>query len=211
MIKRILKITLLLAMAFTISAGMSGCKSKKKLAREQAAAEYASKVEQAKKDLLSIINDEGGMSLEEKESKLQRVKDMNLNEPEILALIRQAEDVIAAEKEALRKKWEEERKKQLESSKLSLADYFALVAGASTIDNANQKIGEALGLFETPDAPVLIIISEEGDIVDYDRPTTARKYLEYLKDQKKNLNEIKNIEYNENGKIKLLELIKKDY
>ena len=46
---------------------------------------------------------------------------------------------------------------------------------------------------------------------DYDRPTTARKYLEYLKDQKKNLNEIGEIEYDEDGKIKLLELIKKDY
>lgn len=211
MIKRILKIMFLLALAFSFSAGISGCKSKKKLAREQAAAEYASKVEQAKKDLLSIINDEGNMSLEEKERKLQAVKDLNLNEPEILALIRQAEEAIAAEKEAIRKKWEEEQKKKMESSKLSLADYFALVAGASSVDAANQKINEALGLFAAPDTPVLIIISEEGEIVDYDRPTTAKKYLEYLKDQKKNLNEIKNIEYDDNGKIKLLELIKKDY
>ena len=197
--------------ALSIGSGISGCKSKKKLAREQAAAEYASKVESAKKDLLSIINDEGNMSLQAKESKLKRVKDMNLNEPEILKLIRQAEEVIEAEKEAMRRKWEEENKKKTEALSLTLSDYFALVAGASSVENANLKINEALKLFAGPDTPVLIIISKEGDLVDYDRPTTAKKYLEYLKDQKKNLNEIDNIEYDDNGKIKLLELIKKDY
>lgn len=211
MIKRILKITFLLMMALSIGTGMAGCKSKKKLAREQAAAEYARNVETAKQDLLSIINDEGNMSLQQKESKLQRVKDMNLNEPEILALIRDAEEAIAAEKEALRKKEEEENRKKTEATSLSLGDYFALVAGASSVEQANMKINEALKLFASPDTPVLIIISQEGDMTDYDRPTTAKKYLEYLKDQKKNLNEIGNIEYDPNGKIKLLELIKKDY
>ena len=211
MIKRILKITFLLMIAFSISAGMAGCKSKKKLAREQAAAEYASKVEQAKKDLLSIINDEGNMSLKEKEAKLQRVKDMNLNEPEILALIRQAEEVIAAEKEAIRKKEEEEARKKQEATSLSLGDYFAMITGASSIDAANQKINDALKLFASPETPVLIVIHEENGEKDYDEPTTAKRYLEYLKDQKKNLNSIGEIEYDANGKIKLLELIKKDY
>ena len=211
MIQRILKLSFLLMIAMSIGMGMSGCKSKKKLAREQAAAEYAIKVETAKKDLLSIINDEGNMSLQQKESKLQRVKDMNLNEAEILALIREAEEVIKAEKEAIRRKQEEENRKKLEASSMSLYDYFALIAGAASVDKANQKINEALKLFGSPDTPVLIIISQEGDIVDYDKPTTAKKYLDYLKDQKKNLNEIGNIEYDDNGKIKLLELIKKDY
>ena len=211
MIQRILKLSFLLMIAMSIGMGMSGCKSKKKLAREQAAAEYAIKVETAKKDLLSIINDEGNMSLQQKESKLQRVKDMNLNEAEILALIREAEEVIKAEKEAIRRKQEEENRKKLEASSMSLDDYFALIAGAASVDKANQKINEALKLFGSPDTPVLIIISQEGDIVDYDKPTTAKKYLDYLKDQKKNLNEIGNIEYDGNGKIKLLELIKKDY
>ncbi|MEE4256961.1 MAG: hypothetical protein V2I47_07980 [Bacteroidales bacterium] len=210
MIKQILKITFLMMIAVSLGSGMSGCKSKKKLAREQAAAEYAKKVETARQDLLSIINDDN-MSLNDKKSKLQRVKDMNLNEPEILALIREAEQVIADQEEEMRRKWEEENKKNDEAMSLSLADYFALVAGASSIENANKKINEALSLFESPNTPVLIIISQDGDLKDYDRPTTAKKYLEYLKDQKKNLNEIDNIEYNDNGKIKLLELIKKDY
>lgn len=210
MIKRILKFAFLLIIAVSLGSGMSGCKSKKKLAREKAAAEYASKVESAKQELLAIINDEGNMSLAEKESKLQKVKDMNLNDPEVLTLIRQAEEAIEAEREAMRKKWEEDKNKP-DATTLSLADYFALIAGASSVENANIKISEALNLFESPDAPVLIIISQEGDIVDYDRPTTAKKYLEYLKDQKKNLNEIAKIEYNDSGKIKLLELIKKDY
>jgi hypothetical protein len=178
MIKRIAKLSLLLVIAVSLGSGMTACKSKKKLAREQAAAEYASKVESAKKDLLSIINDEGNMSLEQKESKLQRVKDMNLNEPEILALIRQAEEVIDAEKEARRKKWEEENQKKNEVVSLSLDDHFAMIAGASSIDNANMKINEALKLFEGPNTPVIIIISKEGGIVDYDRPTTAKKYME---------------------------------
>lgn len=211
MIKRIAKISLILVMAIGLGSGMTGCKNKEKLAREQAAAEYAKKVESAKKDLLSIINDEGNMSLEQKEAKLQRVKDMNLNEPEILVLTRQAEEAIQAEKEALRLKWEQENNKKNEAVSLSLDDHFAMIAGASSIDNANIKINEALKLFEGPNTPVLIIISKEGDMVDYDRPTTAKKYMEYLKDQKKNLNEIDNIEYDANGKIKLLELIKKDY
>jgi hypothetical protein len=210
MIKRIMKITFLLMIAVSLGSGVAGCKSKKKLAREQAAAEYARQVETAKQDLLSIINDDN-MSLQEKESKLQRVKDMNLNEPEILALIRQAEEVIEEEKAEMRRKWEEENRKKTEAMSLSLADYFALIAGASSVDNANIKINEALKLFASPDTPVLIIISQEGDLVDYDRPTTAKMYLEYLKDQKKNLNEIEKIEYDDNGKIKLLELIKKDY
>jgi hypothetical protein len=211
MIKKALRMSFLLLIALTMASGMGACKSKKKLAREQAAAEYARNVETARQDLLSIINDEGGMSLQEKERKLKKVKDMNLNEPEILALIRDAERVIENEKEALRKQAEEEAKKKTGVAKLSLDEYFALIAGAPGIDFANLKISEALKLFASPETPVLIIISQEGGITDYDKPTTAKKYLEYLKDQKKNLNVIGNIEYDANGKIKLLELIKKDY
>jgi hypothetical protein len=48
----------------------------------------------------------------------------------------------------------------------------------------------------------------EGETKDYDRPTTIRRYLEYLKDQKKNMNAVHNIQYDASGKITELELIK---
>jgi hypothetical protein len=69
-------------------------------------------------------------------------------------------------------------------------------------------INESLGLFSSPDAPVLIIISKSGSIVDYDRPTTIRNYLNYLKDTKNNINRVEKISYDDKGKIKELELYK---
>ena len=205
------KIPFIIMIAMLVGIGMGGCKSQKKLAREQAAAEYAQKVEQAKKNLTAIINDDGSMTLEEKESLLRETKRMNLNEPEILSMIQEAEDVIAAERaeaERLRKEAEAAKKAVLSTSE-QLDKYFREIANAPSVDVANQKIKEATQMFASPQTPVLIIVSREGDIVDYDRPTTIAKYLNYLKDQKKNINAIENIGTDENGKIVELELIKK--
>jgi len=203
------KIPLIILIALLVSVGMGGCKSQKKLAREQAAAEYAQKVEQAKKNLAAIINDDGSMTIEEKERLLRETKAMNLNEPEILSMIQEAEDVIAAEKaEAERLRKEAAKKAELSVSE-KLDKYFREIAFAPTVDVANQKISEAVNMFASPQTPVLIIISREGDIVDYDRPTTISKYLNYLKDQKKITNAIENVGTDENGKIVELELIKK--
>jgi len=55
---------------------------------------------------------------------------------------------------------------------------------------------------------VLIVISEENGQKDYDRPTTIRDYLNYLKDQKKNFNKISNIQFDGSGRITELELTK---
>ena len=175
---------------------------------KKAAEEYAQKVEQAKKNLTAIINDDN-MSLEEKERLLRETKAMNLNEPEILRMIQEAEDVIAAEKaEAERLRREAEKKTELTTAQ-KLENYFNEIAYAPSVAVANQKINEATQMFASPQTPVLIIIAREGDIVDYDRPTTINKYLNYLKDQKKNINAIENIGTDENGKIVELELIKK--
>ena len=202
------KVPIILMIAMLIAIGMGGCKSQKKLAREKAAAEYAQKVEQAKKNLTAIINDDN-MSLEEKERLLRETKAMNLNEPEILRMIQEAEDVIAAEKaEAERLRREAEKKVELTTAQ-KLENYFNEIAYAPSVAVANQKINEATQMFASPQTPVLIIIAREGDIVDYDRPTTINKYLNYLKDQKKNINAIENIGTDENGKIVELELIKK--
>ena len=202
------KIPFIILITMLIAIGMGGCKSQKKLAREQAAAEYAQKVDQAKKNLNAIINDET-MSIEEKERLLRETKAMNLNEPEILKMIQEAEDVIAAEKaEAERLKREAEKKAELTTGQ-KLEKYFNEIVYAPSVDVANQKINEATQMFASPQTPVLIIISREGDIVDYDRPTTINKYLNYLKDQKKNINAIESFDTDENGKIVELELIKK--
>ena len=79
----------------------------------------------------------------------------------------------------------------------------------SNADDANEKISEALDLFASPDVPVLIIIYHVGDIIDYDAPTTAVKYLNYIKDQKKVDVSVNNVKYDNNNKIVELELIKK--
>ena len=94
-------------------------------------------------------------------------------------------------------------------SKTSLSDYFAIIAAAPDAEVANEKIAEALKLFASPDVPVLIIVYQMGDIIDFDAPTTAEKYLNYIKDQKKVPVRVNNIKYDENDKITELELIKK--
>ncbi len=90
-----------------------------------------------------------------------------------------------------------------------LGDYFAAIANAPSIASANNSINEALNLFESPDALVLIVISEYNGNKDYDKPTTIREYLNYLKDQKKNINRVGELTLNRAGKIAELELYKK--
>lgn len=83
------------------------------------------------------------------------------------------------------------------------------VASSPDFATANDRISQTLQLFATPDVPVLIIISQAGGFNDYDRPTTIRKYLDYLKDQKNFNNRIEQVKYDSNGKITELELIKR--
>lgn len=91
-----------------------------------------------------------------------------------------------------------------------LSRYFSAIAASPTVTSANSSINEALGLFASPDVPVFIIIYQSASgQADYDEPTTAVKYLNYLKDQKKNPNNINNMKTNSEGKITELELIRK--
>lgn len=112
------------------------------------------------------------------------------------------------------KQMDDDAKRASESKSMTLSTklsgYFAAISSAPTVGSANSSINEALTLFASPGIPVFIIIyqSPSGE-VDYDEPTTAEKYLNYLKDQKKNLNNIKDIKTNASGKITELELIKK--
>lgn len=90
-----------------------------------------------------------------------------------------------------------------------LENYFNSVANAGNVSMANQSIQEALGMFSNQETPILIVIHEENGIKDYDEPTTIKKYLEYLKDTKKNLNYISDIRMDGSGKVSELELRRK--
>ena len=80
------------------------------------------------------------------------------------------------------------------------------IADASSVDYANRKINETMKFFAASDAPVFIVFYRENGVKDYDKPTTIEKYLNYIKDQKKNPNKIDKIIFNDQGKIEEIEL-----
>jgi hypothetical protein len=90
-----------------------------------------------------------------------------------------------------------------------LENYFNSISQSSNVDAANRTINEALGMFSNQATPVLIVIHEENGIKDYDEPTTITKYLNYLKDTKKNLNFISDIRLDGSGRVTELELRRK--
>lgn len=201
---------LIAMMALVTIGGTTSCSSKKKMAKK----EYEAKVEQAKKDLNAIIAEETQWTLEEQKSRIEEIETAALNNPEVDELIVKAKEKVIRLMAEEARAAEEERLRELEEQKkmkpvASLEDYFAIIAAAPDAETANEKIAEALKMFASPDVPVLIIIYHVGDIIDYDAPTTAEKYLNYIKDQKKVNVGVYNIKYDSNNKITELELIKK--
>ncbi len=91
----------------------------------------------------------------------------------------------------------------------SLNSYFSSIANASSTTAANRNIQEALKLFGSSDAPVLIIFYSANGQEDFDEPTTVTKYLNYLKDQGKNPHKVKELVLDSLGRVKELVLIKK--
>jgi hypothetical protein len=207
---KITTVMMVLLAAFITLGGTTSCKSKKQLAKEAAEAEYKSRVAEAVKDLTAILDDETLWSLEEKEARVQTIKDWNLQNAEVDDLLLQVEKKLARE----RAQKEEELRVLEDRERLSAADIvlgrnFNTIANASSVSQANRAISETLAMFESPNVPVLIIIKQNAGFNDYDRPTTIENYLNYLKDQKKATEKIHEIKYNANGKINELELIKK--
>lgn len=206
-----IKNILLLGMLLLITVGgTTSCKSKKKLAKQ----EYEAKLTQAKTDLNAIINGETQWTLEEQRARIEEIEKADFQDTEIDELIVKAKSAIDDKQAEAERIAEEERLRELESQKIieketSIEDYFAIIAAAPDAETANEKIAEAMQLFASPDVPVLIIIYHLGDIVDYDAPTTAEKYLNYIKDQKSVAVRVNNIKYDDNNKITELELIKK--
>jgi hypothetical protein len=160
--------------------GVFGCQSKKKAMQATNAAQEKAKLEQ--------------------EAALRKQREEE-------ALRKEAEERANREREA--KPVESEIKiKAPEASRLS--QYFEAIANSGNVSSANSSINEALGMFASRETPVLIVISEENGQKDYDRPTTIENYLNYLKDQKKNINSVSNLKMDASGKITEVEL-KKNY
>lgn len=211
---KITTVVLVLLAAFITLGGTTSCKSKKRLAKEAAEAEYKARVAEAVKDLTAILDDETVWTLEEKENRVKTIKDWNLQNAEVDDLLFQVEKKLARERAQAAQKAEEERIAAENAAKAKepknvLEKSFADIASAASTAQANRIINETLPLFASNSVPVLIIISQAGGFNDYDRPTTIEDYLNYVKDQKANRNRVSELEFNEAGKITEVVLIKK--
>jgi hypothetical protein len=158
------------------------------------------KIDAARADLLDMLLNKDDKSADELEAELAKIKAMNLGDKDINDLITKVEQKIAG----MRNKKNVPLKAQLENSFQGIAD----AAKAGNSDQVSALTRNTLQLFTSGDATVLIIISREGSIVDYDKPTTIKRYLEFIRDQKANRNTVDSYQL-DGGKIKELDLIKK--
>jgi len=162
----------------------------------------AQKIDVARAALYDLLLNKENKTADELEQALNPIKKQNLNDQEINDLIVRLEKKIA----------------DMRSGggnlpvKTQLENAFVAIANAGKTGNltqADNTIQKTLQYFSSDDAPVLIIISREGSTVDYDKPTTIKRYLNLLKDTKASKNDIDAIMTDANGKIKELDLIKK--
>lgn len=159
------------------------------------------RIDAARAELLDMMLNKDDKSADELESELAKIKAMNLGDKDINDLIAKVEQKIAG----MRNKKNVPLKDQLENA-------FQGIADASRAGNSSQVMSltkSTLQLFSSDDANVLIIISKEGSIIDYDKPTTIKRYLEFVRDQKASRNAVDNYQLDSGGKIKDLDLIKK--
>jgi hypothetical protein len=191
--------------------GSVGCKSKKKVAEtnvpDQTAAAEAAQLAKVQGQLQAMLDtryrDLDQLAADERT--LADIKAMGISDATTQSLIRQVEAHLAAERKRLEAM---AAKNEMADMKNSLEQTFSSIANAGSLNVANTRIERAMGMFSSPNAPVLIIIARENGNPDYDEPTTIQKYLNYLKDQQRNPNRVENIYLDANGNIKELELIK---
>lgn len=202
-VSNILNKFFILAIAVSLL-GASSCKSKKKIVdiEEDEIEVVNPDIMKSKIALKRILDDDGTMSIEEKEKILNDIKKLNLNDDELNDLVAQVEDKITKEKEEL------ERKKVAAKPENMLLSYFNKIAKAPSEADANKHIEDALKMFSSDKSTVLIIIAEDEHMKDYDKPTNITKYLNYLKDTKNNTNSVNEIKWDANKKIKTLILKK---
>ena len=156
-----------------------GCQSKKKAMQASNAAAEKAKIEREQNE----------KKLKEQEIAMQEAKDKAKREEEERERIRQNESKAS-------------------TPAVKLGQYLNSIASSSNAASANASISEALTLFASSSTPVLIVISDSNGMKDYDKPTTIKDYLNYVKDQKKNINMISDLKTDSAGKIIELELKK---
>lgn len=196
--------------AMFLSVGMMSCKKTKPVVKEDT--EVKDVYAEVKNELNSIISGDSNLTLEQKEKKLAEIKSKGITDPTVVNLIKMAEDKVVAERKEYEAKLEEEKRNAenkvvVLTANQQLTVYLNEIAFASNADQANASINKALGMFTSPDALVLVIVYKDGDVVDYDRPTTAKAYLNWVKDQKKVVHKIEKLVSDDGGKIKEMELI----
>jgi ribosome-binding ATPase YchF (GTP1/OBG family) len=160
-------------------------------------------IDEAKAALFDLLQNKDNKSADEMESELNLIKAKykNLNDEEVSDLYTRIEKQIAS----MRSTGNIPLKTKLETNFQSIAD-----AGKSgNLTQAAALIKSTLPLFASDDTPVLIIIAKDGTLIDYDKPTTIQRYLNFLKDQKTSRNNVDSYLLDNNGKIKELDLIKK--
>ncbi len=210
-------VLILLSLAFLSPA----CKSKKKLAEEKARQE-AEAMKKEKETYLSQLEKFTRTPIRDMEEWEERYADFQSladshpfsDDVEVKATLAKVEAFFQSEKKRLEEAMMEEEEKTEESSLNSalmreVEDYFERVAKASGYEAANRLIDQALPLFSSTDSPILIVIDQKGEDRAYDRPTTAEKYLNYLKDRGEYRYRVAKINVDDEGKISSLEL-KKD-
>jgi hypothetical protein len=175
-------------------------KTKQAYAEQQKIREQ--KIAAARTQLYDLLVNKGNLSADELEREMNLIKAGNLGDSEIDELLARLEKKITDMRSY--SSVSVTMKSKLESSFMSIAD----AAKSGNLNLANSLIQGALGYFSNTDVPVLIIISREGSIVDYDKPTTIGKYLNFLKDQKESRNSVDSYQLDSGGKIKELDLIK---
>jgi len=165
--------------------------------------QYRKDLDEARAALFDLLQNKDNKTADEMEADLNKIKASykHLKDEEIFDLYSRVEKKIAS----MRGEANVPLKTMLENNFKGIAD-----AGRSgNLTQAASLIKSTLPYFASDDAPVLIIIAREGDIVDYDKPTTIKRYLDFLRDQKESRNAVDSYQLDNNGKIKELDLIKK--
>jgi len=162
---------------------------------------HQQKVDAARAELLDMLLNKDEKSASELQKELDVIKSQNLGDSEISDLIYKVQNKI----DGMRNKPALPVKTQLENNFQAIAD----AAKGGNLTEADNLIKNTLQYFTDPDATVLIIIYRKGTTVDYDKPTTIQRYLNFCKDQKKSENSVDAIMQDSSGKIKELDLIKK--
>ncbi len=209
--------TLILLFAAAVLTGSSGCAGKKKAGKTKQVTTVHDDPDQllkAKGQLLEILNDDGSIPLSTKEATLDEIKSQHFQDTEINHLIDLAAEKISKEKAKARKVEQVTPAQDTGETEMAgttdiLEGFFNDLVNNKNYSASNVYINQVLKMFASESVPVLIIISQEGGMTDYDEPTTILKYLQYLDDTKNNINRISNIKINEDGLITELELIKK--